>query len=244
MPNHKSFHAMGCEMQVIVDNENNEPADMLDQVPAWFEEWEQVLSRFRNDSELSQLNRRPNQPVHVSETLWEVYQAALWAEQYSGGLITPTTAQALIQAGYDRTFEELLPDRQASAKASAVPPLSAIQADPDERTLCIPEGTQLDFGGVAKGWAAHQAMLRLEAIGPALVDSGGDIAISDSLPGPEPWEVAVDDPLHPGQEVTRLYLEDCGVATSGKDRRRWMRDGRILPSHHRPAHPAYRPRRT
>ncbi|HEY6073155.1 MAG TPA: FAD:protein FMN transferase, partial [Anaerolineales bacterium] len=158
------------------------------------------------------------------------YQAALWAEQYSGGLITPTTAQVLIQAGYDRTFEDLLPNGQAGAKASAVPPLSAIQADPDERTLYIPEGTQLDFGGVAKGWAAHQAMLRLEAIGPALVDSGGDIAISDSLPGPVPWEVAVDDPLHPGQEVTRLYLEDCGVATSGKDRRRWMRDGHIF--HH------------
>ena len=84
----------------------------------------------------------------------------------------------------------------------------------------------MDFGGVAKGWAAHQAMLRLEAIGPALVDAGGDIAISDSLPGPEPWEVAVADPLHPGQEVTHLFLEDCGVATSGRDRRRWTRDGR------------------
>jgi thiamine biosynthesis lipoprotein len=228
MPNHKAFRAMGCDMLAVVDADDG-AEEMLEQVPGWFEHWEQVLSRFRIDSELSMLNRQHGHPVHVSEILWEVFQAARWAEHYTHGLVTPTIAEALNQTGYDRSFE-LLTGAEFGSPASGgsyIPPLSGIVADAAERTLCLPEGLQLDFGGVAKGWAAHQAMLRLEALGPALVDAGGDIAISDSLPGPEPWEVAVADPLHAGEEITRLYLEDCGVATSGKDRRYWSLGGQF-----------------
>lgn len=233
MPEHITFHAMGCEIIAMVDSDEPErAAEMLQLVPGWFEEWEQVLSRFRLDSELMQLNGKHNRPVQVSETLWEVFEAALWAERYSQGLVTPTVAEALNTAGYDRSFEILKnsPYEIAASDGSQVPPFSEVLADPEARTLCLPEGFQLDFGGVAKGWAAHQAMLRLEVLGPALVDAGGDIAISDSLPGPEPWEVSVADPLHHGREITRLYLEDCGVATSGRDRRRWNSGGK--PRHH------------
>lgn len=230
MPEHISFHAMGCEILAMVDAEGPEQArEMLQQVPGWFEQWEQVLSRFRMDSELTRLNNQHNKPVQVSEVLWEVFQAALWAERYTQGLVTPTVAEALNLAGYDRSFEMLKssPFEMAASGGASVPPFSGVLADEAARTLCLPEGFQLDFGGVAKGWAAHQTMLRLEVLGPALVDAGGDIAISDSLPGPEPWEVSVADPLHPGQEVTRLYLEDCGVATSGRDRRYWRKGGQL-----------------
>lgn len=233
MPEHIAFHAMGCEILAMVDaDEQEKAAEMLKQVPGWFEEWEQVLSRFRLDSELTRLNGQHNQKVHVSETFWEVFEAALWAERFSQGLVTPTVAEALNSAGYDRSLELLnsSPLALAASGGAYVPPFSEILADPKERTLSLPEGFQLDFGGVAKGWAAHQTMLRLEVLGPALVDAGGDIAISDSLPGPEPWEVSVADPLHPGEEVTRLYLEDCGVATSGRDRRTWRSGGRLF--HH------------
>jgi len=82
----------------------------------------------------------------------------------------------------------------------------------------------LDFGGVAKGWAAHQAMKRLQVEGPALVDAAGDIAISGPRADGSPWQVGVADPFHPKEEIETLFLNECGVATSGKDRRRWTRD--------------------
>lgn len=227
----KAFHAMGCEMLALVAFPGDEP-DILARVPQWFEEWEQALSRFRLSSELSQLNRRPDQYVRVSETLWEVYQAALWAEGFTDGLVTPALGQALIEAGYDRSFE--LMDRHQPGQIAAtrldLPTLQATAMNTLERSLCLPAGIQLDLGGVAKGWAAHQAMSRLKGAGPALVDAGGDIAISGALPGSQPWPVGVANPFQPDHELALLHLGNCGVATSGRDRRHWFRGGEL--QHH------------
>jgi thiamine biosynthesis lipoprotein len=88
----------------------------------------------------------------------------------------------------------------------------------------------LDFGGIAKGWAAHQTMERLQAEGPALVNAGGDIAISGPRADGSPWPIGITDPFHPGEEIEVLLLNRGGVATSGKDRRRWIRNG-VLQHH-------------
>ena len=224
------FHAMGCEMLAVLDSDSM-PA-LLTKVPEWFEEWEQTLSRFRYDSELTRLNQIHEQPVHVSATLWDVFQAARKAEQMTNGLVTPTLLDAILEAGYDRPFDVLphlatpAPDSVLTASAS----LTAITADSSARTIALPFGVGLDFGGVAKGCSAHQAMKQLQAEGPALIDAGGDIAISGPRTEGNPWQIGVTDPFQRGQEIETLYLNECGVATSGKDRRRWTRNG-ILQHH-------------
>ncbi len=78
-------------------------ANLLGKVPGWFQEWEQTLSRFLPDSELTQLNFHPEKPVSVSDTLWEVLCAALDMEEKSGGLVSPALLNALVACGYDRS---------------------------------------------------------------------------------------------------------------------------------------------
>lgn len=219
------FHAMGCEMMAVLDRESTPPA--LSQVTQWFEEWEQVLSRFRFDSELTVLNQKHEKPVQVSQILWDVFQAAREAEEMTNGLVTPTLLDAILEAGYDRTFEELanlhIPIFVAAKKATAS--FSAITVNNEQRTITLPQGVGLDFGGVAKGWAAHQAMKRLQIEGPTLIDAAGDIAISGPRADGSEWQIGVADPFRKGEEIETLFLHGCGVATSGKDRRRWTRDG-------------------
>ena len=65
------------------------------------------MSRFRDDSELNQLNRQAGQPVVVSEILWDVLQSALWAHTFSQGLVTPAVLDAMLNIGYDRSFDTL-----------------------------------------------------------------------------------------------------------------------------------------
>ena len=224
------FHAMGCEMLAAIDRDTK-PA-MLSRVPDWFEVWEGVLSRFRYDSELTLLNQIHGQPVTVSDTLWNVFQAARKAENLTDGLVTPILLDAIIEAGYDRPFDEL-PHLAPLTPAPALtisPPLTTIAFDKSARTITLLANTGLDFGGVAKGWSAHQAMKRLQAEGPALIDAGGDIAISGPRADGSPWQVGIADPFHKGGNIEVLYLNACGVATSGKDHRRWTRDG--LFQHH------------
>ena len=51
------FRAMGSEMLAAVRSDRPEVAALLEDVPRWFAEWEETLSRFRHESELSRLNR-------------------------------------------------------------------------------------------------------------------------------------------------------------------------------------------
>ncbi len=238
------FHAMGCKMLAMVEREA--PAPILQDVPAWFEEWEQVLSRFRSDSELSLLNLNDGFPFSVSQTLWDMFQASLDADGLTGSLVNPLVLPALIQAGYDRSFEQYQTGSLSFASdhwqdssglsfalacpGSAVPALRNVVADAQTRTICIPKGALLDFGGVAKGWAAGQAVERLQGFGPALVSAGGDIAVSGPLSDGEAWSIGVEDPFQPGSYLETIYLEHGGVATSGRDYRRWTRGGQA--QHH------------
>ena len=218
---------MGCQMLAILESEHPQAAERLAQVPDWFEAWEQSLSRFRPDSELSRLNARPDEDVAVSEDLWQVLLAALKAYRKSNRLVSPTILPALETAGYDRSFTELEPSGGHAAQPAGLPAdaLAAVELDERAHTVRIPAGVRLDFGGVAKGWAAHQAMRQLRALGPVLVDAGGDIAISDRQSGAKRWPVGVSDPFSADGQLALLMLGRAGVATSGRDYRHWLQDG-------------------
>ena len=224
------FRAMGSDILAVVDSETRPP--LLEQVPKWFEEWEQTLSRFRLDSELTRLNRIHEENVPVSATLWKVFLAAREAEKMTDGLATPTLLDAIHEAGYDRPFDELAVQVRSMPAAAtlASPSLKTVTVDLSQRSLCLPSGMGLDFGGVAKGWAAHQSMKRLQAEGAALIDAGGDIAVSGAMSDGNPWPIGIADPFHPEEDVETLFVSGGGIATSGKDRRQWMRDG--LFQHH------------
>jgi thiamine biosynthesis lipoprotein len=207
----------------------------------WFDAWEACLSRFRSDSELARLNRRPGRLVAVSATLWDVLQTALEAAAWSDGLVVPTVLGAMRSAGYDRSFELLAAGSAPAGHAPARPAVGDWRAistiDHGRRVRC--QGN-LDLGGVAKGWAADTAAARLAGRGPALVDAGGDIAVNGPRADGSGWPIGVPHPLDSQLQIALIWLAGGGVATSGIDHRRWRRDGREM--HHiidpRTGHPA------
>lgn len=216
---------MGCEMLVVLDHLT--PVKELAQVPEWFEHWENIFSRFRLDSELSRLNNRTGFPTQVSPEFAEMFELARAAEQQSDGLVTPVLLEALIEAGYDRSFETLAPvlDDRVPQPYVIQSDLLQIEWDAITHTIIPPPGLHLDFGGIVKGWAANETVKRLSKYGPVLMDAAGDIAVGGKQSNGEFWPVGVADPFHPSNNLELLKLENCGVATSGKDRRHWQRNG-------------------
>jgi FAD:protein FMN transferase len=233
----RRFRAMGSDIAVFLDGEDRQAALALEEAPLWFEAWEQVFSRFRPESELSRLNASEAQTNQISPLLWEVLDASLDAAAWTDGIVTPAMLAPLEMAGYDRSLE-LVQARTINSSwqvvsAEAPPMLLASWQDiileaPDQITR--PAGLRLDLGGIAKGWAAFACMRRLEAIGPVLVDAGGDLAVSGTRLDGQPWPVAVADPLQVHDQLALLALDRCGVATSGVHLRRWMKDGKWM--HH------------
>lgn len=216
------LRAMGSRILVAVDSPQK-PTE-LDLVPAWFEDWEQIFSRFRLDSELSLANRRAGMPTQVSQEFAEVFEIALNVERMSSGMVTPVLLDSLLRAGYDRSFDLLAPQQVFSYPEPilSLPRLGEVDWDAATRTICSPPDLHLDFGGIVKGWAAARTVERLKEIGPVLVDAGGDIAVSGPQANSQPWPIGLANPFNPTENLDLLQITGGGVATSGRDRRRWL----------------------
>lgn len=229
----RAFRAMGSSMLALVDGQPAVAAAALEAVPGWFATWEQHHSRFRDDSELSRLNRAPGTWTPVSAVLWDVVDAAFRAAAETDGLVSPTLLASVEAAGYDRSFTLIRQDDTEAARRALPPPgpppvLSwwTMERDGAAHALRLPRGLRLDLSGIAKGWAADRAVERLSAIGPALVDAGGDLAVSGPLHDGTAWSIGVADPAAPETDLALLAVREGGVATSGRDYRRWQQGGR------------------
>ena len=221
------FHAMGSRMLAATDSDTAAAAERLDSVPRWFKVWESRLSRFQSDSELSALNQASGVPYPVSDVLWDALQASLRASRISDGLVTPTLTPWLEAAGYDRSFEAVA-DLGGSPAIVLAPPARAgaeLLLDARTRSVTLAEGCRLDLGGTAKGWAADRAAHRLRSLGPCLVDAGGDISVQGPRLDGSGWPVGISDPNRPETSIELLCLTRGGVATSGRDYHRWIRQG-------------------
>jgi thiamine biosynthesis lipoprotein len=192
------------------------------------------LTRFSPSSELSRLNASEGRPFSCSPALHELLGQSLDLVKLSGGLVTPLVLQAVEQAGYTKSFEQLAQgkSRPKARRPGTVPPNDAVVHSPESRAVILRRGARLDFGGFAKGWAADRLARRLGAFAPATVECGGDLALSGPRAAGEPWFIPVSIPfVRPGGALLqgileRLYVPSGGVATSGRDFRRWKEGGK------------------
>ncbi len=203
---------MGTSVELLVEvDEPGAAQKAFAAVEAEFERLEQMMSRFRADSELSRLNEAGE--LEVSGDLAEVVTLAVEARTRTHGRFDPTVHDALVHAGYDRTFAELQPDADPAHEPNSCGGLVDVKG----RRVRVEPGFRLDLGGVGKGFAAERGAERLALAGPSLVSAGGDIAVR-GLPEVGYWAIAVED-------GPTIGLTRGGLATSGSDRRRWRRGG-------------------
>jgi thiamine biosynthesis lipoprotein len=200
----REFRAMGTDVELLLDAPQGDAA--LVAAEAEFHRLDKLLSRFRPDSELSRLNAEGS--IDAGPDLVRVVRLSLEARNATSGLFDPTVHDALVAAGYDRTFDEIEAHGE-DARPRACGGKIAI----DGNRIELERGVRIDLGGIAKGDAVDQAAEMLAPAGPCLVNAGGDLAVRGGS-----WPVAV--------EHLTVLLERGAIATSGTDRRRWTRNGR------------------
>jgi thiamine biosynthesis lipoprotein len=207
-----SFHAMGTEVEVLVETEaRDEAAAAFAGLELEFRRLESILTRFDRTSELSRLN--DNGVLAAGPELREVVELALVARDRSQGRFDPTVHDAVVAAGYDRSFE--LIDGSVALEAPAGPAGGGVRVG--ESLIELDPGVRLDLGGIGKGYAVDRVLPFVGVLGPALVNAGGDLAVSAPLEAGA-WPVAVETPTG----SLCLGLTSGALATSGSDRRRWQ----------------------
>jgi FAD:protein FMN transferase len=76
---------------------------------------------------------------------------------------------------------------------------------------------KFDPSGVVKGWAIHQASLRLRSFGYKnfYVDAGGDVEAHGRNSFNQKWRVGIRNPFNRHEIIKVLSIDSEGVATSG-----------------------------
>jgi thiamine biosynthesis lipoprotein ApbE len=216
---------MGTRNTVVVDDSASLPAAMAI-VQNLIAEIDAVCSRFREESELSQLNRRHGRVMELSSILEEAIVAALHTAEMTDGLVDLTVGKAVLEMGYTATFRDLPTDGPpVRMRVSKTIGWQALAYDPIAHTLKLPAGVALDLGASGKAWAADKAAAAVvEGLGVSVVvDCGGDIAVRGTAPnGGWPIRVAEDVDSDVWQDIS---VFDGGLATSGTTARRWRRGG-------------------
>lgn len=230
------FTAMGSDAHVIIDAErgtdqHDTPQARVCEVIGHIEDLEARWSRFRADSELSRLNARRGRATMVSSQTALLAHRAVWAWHATEGLFDPTVLDALTEAGYDRSFEDIEAIGHAGdgshihlahiapRRRKATTGCAGVLVDPHTNLVVLPEGVGIDPGGIGKGLAADLAATEAVASGAisALVSLGGDLRVAGTPPS-EGWEVEVDHHLN---GPARINLRAGALATSSVLRRRW-----------------------
>jgi thiamine biosynthesis lipoprotein len=193
-----------------------------------FDAVDRALSRFRDDSELTMLNRLAGTGaiVGVSRRLRVALATVDRASRVTGGRFDATVLETLERIG----------EHGAEFAAGTAPPVAV---DPAERrwNVHVPE-VPIDSGGIGKGlalrWAAEAALDPLPTGAGLLLDAGGDI-VHAGEPPQGGWRIGVEDPAAEtapdAAPLVVMALASGAVATSSVGERNWIGpDGR--PVHH------------
>lgn len=233
---------MGTFVQIKVYG--GDAAQLHTAVEAAFQEMQRLEDALRRhgDGELGKLNRSPvGQAVVVATELFELLSVAERYRRLTGGAFDVTLGALEDLWGFFEDWDG----------TGRVPPPAEIEA-----WLAVPRGleldeaagsatrmsdaTQIDLGGIAKGYAVDRALELLQARGvqAALVNAGGNVRTFGQVPEPvafwvqaRPFQVAVQHPRAANQLLGGLTLQTGqGVATSG-DYQRYFMEGAVRYHH-------------
>jgi thiamine biosynthesis lipoprotein len=136
--------------------------------------------------------------VTATPDIAEMIRVSQWAEEKSGGCFNPAIGGLVELWGFHTSDYPIIGPPPGQAEIDAIlshhPSTRDIRIDGLQLTSNNPY-VQLDFGGIAKGYAVDLAVARLRElrIGSAIVNAGGDLR-AFGRHGERPWRVAVRKP--------------------------------------------------
>ena len=174
---------------------------------------EDLLSKYRSDSEISRLNRAGKLKVSA-ETFALLKTCKEFSAATDGAFDVSVGALVDLWGFTDKKFR--VPSEQEIAAALAKVGSEKIVLNVSDGTVEFSSpGLKIDLGAVAKGYALDRAIEKIKQAGinSCLINAGGEVYCLGNNRG-RPWKVAIKNPRGKGV-VGFLELHDAAVATSG-----------------------------
>ncbi|TDU32012.1 thiamine biosynthesis lipoprotein [Panacagrimonas perspica] len=207
---------MGTEVSVELWHEDNgHAAAAAAAVIAEYHRINVLMSTYREDSEISRLNREAAQgPCLVGAELFDLIRRSLDLARLSGGCFDIT------YDGIGQLYDlraGVAPQPAAVRDRLSLIDWRAVELDAATRSIRFRRpGMRINLGGIAKGYAVERgaSLLRERGIRHALLNAGGDSRVIGDRRG-EPWIIGIRDPRVENGVIARLPLIDEAISTAG-----------------------------
>jgi len=217
----KSALLMGTFVEIQVVASKGSLKTYLDSlIKKGFDEARRVDRKFSSyslDSELSYLNDTAG---------IDPYQAS---EEFIFLLDRSSKFYQLTENAFDISIKPLEGMWERASKANKLPTdteiketlefvgMNKVSIDKEDNKVILPEGMQLDFGGIAKGYAVDRVIetLKKQGITNAIVNAGGDIYCLGSGSEEIGWHIGIQHPRKNDEYIATLLVKNRAIATSG-----------------------------
>lgn len=227
--------AMACDFHVYLNAGQHRGAadhavaalDLVDQL-------ESQLSVFRDDSELSRINRRAfDEPMPVETRLFALLEQALELHRETHGAFDITAGPISKLWGFYRRSGHV-PDDEAIAAVLQSVGSQHVTLDPAAQTIHFARpGMELNLGGIGKGYALDRCaeVLAEHGVENYLIHGGQSSILGRGsrqglAEGERGWSVALRHPLRDDIRLGEIWLRDAALGTSGSAHQFFYHQGR------------------
>ena len=213
--------SLGCPSRLLIYHRNRSAAEeMVARCVAEIDRLERIFALYRDDSEITRLNRdgRLSAPSH--DLLAVLSQSQHLSALSDGGFdVTVQPLWDLYAAHFFATPSPAPegPGPRAIAAALKLVDWNGIDISARQVALARPN-MRLTLNGIAQGYVTDRItqILRDRGFDRVLADLGrSEIYAIGRHPDGHPWRIGLADPRQPEQFARALDLTDCSVCTSG-----------------------------
>ena len=219
-----SFLAMATPCEMRIETEDAALARRVAQiVEGEARRIEHKFSRYRADSVIGKINASHGAAVAVDSETGHLLDFAARCFALSDGLFD-------ITSGVLRRVWRFDGSDKVPQQAQVAPLRKLIgwkKVSWRAPNLTLPQGMEIDFGGLAKEYAVDRALIAARAVSsaPVLVNFGGDLAVSGCRAGGQRWNIAIAAVESDSAMSGLLELGGGALATSGDAQRYLLKDG-------------------
>lgn len=218
-------------INVVLPEDEQRLQTLASGIQSELEQVDATMSTWKQDSELSRLNRTSDQSgwIQLSPPLFEVIQRAQQIAEMTGGAFDSTIGPVVNLWGFGPDARPIdVPSQAELDDILAVTGYRHIELDEARRTIRSKKPQYIDLSGIAKGYGVDVVARYLdrENVEAYLVEIGGEVRVNGRKPDGSAWRLAIEEPSEQARQVNKIVaIDKQAMATSGDYRNYYESEG-------------------
>lgn len=218
------FRAMASPCELLVETESYNVACRLGKIARnEAQRIEKAFSRYREGNIVHAINQSEGKSVTVDSETAGLLDFAAQCFSMSDGLFDITSGVLGRAWHFDRS--DKIPAEEEIKKLLPLVGWNKVRWHAPE--FSMPQGMQIDFGGIGKEYAVDRVVNLLQSACdiPFLVNFGGDLHANKAPGNSRSWSVGVEAMRESGNAIQTIELQLGALTTSGDANRFLEKDG-------------------